>query len=83
MRVIESIGVENGSSEEFGSKRLSDCACDSHLRLRQAELVAGVTHSNPYQTVGPGRHEVGRDSGTNGNVAVFYRVPRRRSTSFP
>jgi hypothetical protein len=30
-----------------------------------------VTHSNPYLTVGPGRHEVGRDSGTNGDMAVL------------
>jgi hypothetical protein len=32
---------------------------------------SGVTHSNPYQMVGPGLHEVGRDSGTNGNIAVL------------
>jgi len=72
-----------GSARWLGSKRLSDCVRVSHLRLRQAKLIAGVTHSNPYPTVGPGRHEAGRDGGTNGNVAVFNRVPRRRSTSFP
>jgi hypothetical protein len=36
-----------------------DCVCVSHLRLHQAELVAGVTHSNLYQTVDPGLHEAG------------------------
>jgi hypothetical protein len=41
------------------------------MQLRQAKLIAGVTHSNPYLTVGPGRHEVGRDSGTHGNIAVL------------
>jgi hypothetical protein len=44
---------------------------------------SGVTHSNPYQTVGPSRREAGRDGGTNGNFAVLYGMPRRRSTSFP
>ena len=34
----------------------------------------GVTHSNPYPTVGPGRQEAGRDSGTNGNMAVLERA---------
>src|SRR6516165_883486 len=63
--------------------RLLDCACVSHLPLRQAELIAGVTHSYPYLTVGLGWHEATRDSGTNGNLAVFDCVPRRRSTSFP
>ena len=32
---------------------------------------SGVTHSNPYPTVGPGPHEADRDSGTNGNMAVL------------
>jgi len=41
------------------------------LQLRQAELIAGVTHSNPYLTVGPGLHEACRDSGTNGSIAVL------------
>jgi hypothetical protein len=27
------------------------------LRLRQDQLLAGVTHSNPYLTVGLGRRE--------------------------
>ena len=44
------------------------------LQLRQAELFAGVTHSNPYLTVGPGQHEVDRDSGTNSNTAVLQRA---------
>jgi hypothetical protein len=43
----------------------------------------GVTHSNPYQTVGPGPHEAGRDGGTNGNNVILCRMPRRRSTSVP
>jgi hypothetical protein len=43
----------------------------------------------PYQTVGPGPHEAGRDCDTNGGIAVLHdwlpvdRVPRRRSSSFP
>jgi hypothetical protein len=60
-----------------------DCACNSLLQLRPAKRIAGVTHSNPYLTVGPGLHEACRDSGTNGNLAVLYGVPRRRITSFP
>jgi hypothetical protein len=44
------------------------------LQLRQAELFAGVTHSNPYLTVGPGRQGAGRDGGTNGNMAVLQRA---------
>ena len=41
------------------------------MQLRQAKLIVGVTHSNPYLTVGPGQHEIGRDSGTHGNMAVL------------
>ena len=52
-------------------ERLSDCACNSLLQLRPAKLIAGVTHSNPYPTVGPGQHEADRDGGTNGNIAVL------------
>jgi hypothetical protein len=40
----------------------------------------------PYQTVGPGRHEAGRDCDTNGGIAVLCdgsRRSRRRSSSFP
>jgi len=35
---------------------------------------SGVTHSNPYPTVGPGQHEADRDSGTHGNMAVLERA---------
>jgi hypothetical protein len=42
------------------------------LLLRQLGLDTSVTHTNPYLTVGPGRHEAGRDGGTNGNIAVFH-----------
>ena len=53
------------------------------IAVTSCPAFAGVTHSNPYQTVSLGRHEAGRDGGTNGDVAVLVRVPRRRSTSFP
>lgn len=37
-----------------------------------AGLNTDVTHSNPYPTVGPGRHEAGRDCDTNGGIAFIY-----------
>ena len=49
----------------------SDCACNSLLQLHPAKLIAGVMHSNPYLTVGPGQHEADRDSSTNDNIAVL------------
>src|SRR5687768_10329304 len=55
-------------------------------KLRQAGLITGVMHSNPYQMVGPGRHEAGRDSGTTAtspslkacHAIEAHRFPERR-----
>lgn len=53
-----------------------DCACNSRLQLRQARLDIDVTHSNPYSTVGPRRHDVGRDGTRSGNIAGRKRATR-------
>jgi hypothetical protein len=58
-------GCWRGNSDRNGIRTavaILNCSC---------VRPCGVTHSNPYLTVGPGRNEAGRDSGTNGNIAAL------------
>lgn len=75
--MLSAVGIESrrgphGSCEETRVEAVFGLRVRFSWKLRQAGLITGVTHSNPYRTVGPGRHEAGRDCGTNGDIVVLH-----------